>query len=313
MNDILFKTRGDRDWKILEDLGHGNAVACVLQRSRRLQDLLRFFVEERIAYGDRPVPQQRLAEEVLGKGADFSPTSNPHVRIYLRRLRQRVATSYAGPGAADPLVLGVTCVPYRLSVECRRRADAPVTKAPRLKATPNMVVLITDLAASGLDGELHLLPSLVSRSLVPYLLGQDGIVAIGPVPRQRITQPAWQSPVVRSSVADCLLDGVMTVGSAAPDGKRTVEIVIRLYDIETGGHVWSRSWSWPGRPEAVSRNAPSLAIPRSSRRPRPPRSRLTARPAGGPREGLTRRKPASIRVRRRALRPQPISSDCRRT
>jgi dihydropyrimidine dehydrogenase (NAD+) subunit PreT len=198
-------------------------------------------VEERIAYGDLPVPQQRLAEEVLGKEADVSPTSNPHVRIYLRRLRQRVATSYAGPGAADPLVLGVTCGPYRLSVECRRRADAPVTKAPRLKATPNMVVLITELAASGLDGELHLLPSLVSRSLVPYLLGQDGIVAIGPVPRQRITQPAWQSPVVRSSVADCLLDGVMTVGSAAPDGKRTVEIVIRLYDIETGGHVWSRS------------------------------------------------------------------------
>jgi hypothetical protein len=150
MTDILFKTRGDRDWKILEDLGHGNAVACVLQRSRRLQNLLRFFVEERIAYGDRPVPQQRLTEEVLGKEADLSPTSNPHVRIYLRRLRQRVATYYAGPGAADPLVLGVTCGPYRLSVECRRRADAPVTKAPRLKATPNIVVLIAELAASGL-------------------------------------------------------------------------------------------------------------------------------------------------------------------
>jgi hypothetical protein len=150
MTDILCKTWTKRDWKILEDLGHGNAVACVLQRSRRLQDLLRFFVEERIAYGDRPVPQQRLAEEVLGKEADFSPTSNPHVRIYLRRLRQRVATYYAGPGAADPLVLGVTCGPYRLSVECRGRADAPVTKAPRLKATPNMVVLIAELAASGL-------------------------------------------------------------------------------------------------------------------------------------------------------------------
>jgi hypothetical protein len=51
-------------------LGHGNAVACVLQRSRRLQDLLRFFVAERIACGDRPVPQQRLAEEVLGTMPD---------------------------------------------------------------------------------------------------------------------------------------------------------------------------------------------------------------------------------------------------
>ena len=73
------------------------------------------------------------------------------MRIYLRRLRQRVATYYAGPGAADPLVLGVTCGPYRLSVECRRRADAPVTKTPRLKATPNMAVLIAELAASGLQ------------------------------------------------------------------------------------------------------------------------------------------------------------------
>jgi hypothetical protein len=63
------------------------ATSTLLQRSRRPQDRLRFFVEERIAYGDRPVSQQRLAEEVLGENADFSPTSNPHVRIYLRRLR----------------------------------------------------------------------------------------------------------------------------------------------------------------------------------------------------------------------------------
>ena len=221
-----------------------------MRRSQRLQDLLRFFVEERIAFGDRPVPQRRLAEEVLGKEDDFSPTSNAHVRIYLRRLRERIAAYYAGPGASDPLVLGVTRGPYRLSVECRRRADAPadasggsVSKEPRIKATPSMVVLLTELAGNGLDGELQLLPTVVSRSVVSYLLGQDGIVAIGPVPRQRITQPAWESPVVRSSVADCLLDGDMTVGSLGTDGKRTVEIVIRLHDIETGGHIWSRTCS----------------------------------------------------------------------
>jgi hypothetical protein len=89
-------TVSSKSWREKRKVGGKNAskkygkflaTSTLLQRSRRPQDRLRFFVEERIAYGDRPVSQQRLAEEVLGEKADFSPTSNPHVRIYLRRLR----------------------------------------------------------------------------------------------------------------------------------------------------------------------------------------------------------------------------------
>jgi hypothetical protein len=200
------------------------------------------------------------------------------VRIYLRRLRQRVATYYAGPGAADPLVLGVTCGPYRLSVECRRRADAPVTKAPRLKATPNMVVLIAELAASGLKS---------CTCCQAWCHGASG---------RRLNDV----PVIMD------LHELAPVSGRATSGRhrRRDEIgepVEELKRRELDDAIGPRS------------RRPVPCNPRSSRRPRPPQSRLTARPAGGPREGLTRRKPASIRVRRRALRPQPISSDCRRT
>jgi len=223
-----------------------------LRRAGRLRDMLRFLVEERIAFGDRAITQQRLAEEVLGKDEDFSPTSNAHVRIYLRRLRQRMAGYYAGPGVRDPLVLGVTSGPYRLTVEPRpsangaarnngRHSNGAAKKAARRKAKPASLVLMSELSAPGLDGDLKLLPTLVPRALMQHLLGKDGLVAIGPVPRSQLADPPYESPVARSSAAEFLLDGTMSVGPYQADGKRPLEVVVRLHDIDTGKHVWSRT------------------------------------------------------------------------
>lgn len=223
-----------------------------LRRAGTLCELLKFFVEERIAFGDRPVTQRRLAEEVLGKDKSFAPTSNAHVRIYLRRLRQRIAAYYAGPGASDPIVLGVTTGPYRLSVTLRssakhprgragRQGTASGTKAPRRKVKQATVVLTTELASAGLDGDLKLLPTLVPRALAQYLLGKDGLVAIGPVPRGQLSERPCESPVALTSAADYLLEGAVDAGPLQAGGKRTLEIVVRLHEIESARHIWSRS------------------------------------------------------------------------
>lgn len=223
-----------------------------LRRAAKLREMLSFFVEERIAFGDRPISQRRLAEEVLGKDADFSPTSNAHVRIYLRRLRQRIAAYYAGAGATDPVVLSVTTGPYRLSVEPRtsargsaagngHHANGATKKAGRRQAKPPALVLTSELSAPGLDGELKLLPALVPRALTQYMLGKDGLVAIGPVPRDQLSDPACESPVARTSAAEFLLEGTMSVGPYQVDGKRPLEVVVRMHEIDTGKHLWSRT------------------------------------------------------------------------
>jgi hypothetical protein len=223
-----------------------------LRRAGTLSELLKFFVEERIAFGDRPITQRRLAEEVLGKDEGFTPTSNAHVRIYLRRLRQRIAAYYAGAGASDPIVLGVTVGPYRLSVKLRESAPRPTghdgrhgkvpgTKAARRKVKQAAVVLTSELASAGLDGDLQLLPTLVPRALARYLLGKDGLVAIGPVPREQLSDRPCESPVALTSAAEYLLEGSVDVGPFQSDGKRPLEIVVRLHEIESGKHLWSRS------------------------------------------------------------------------
>lgn len=222
-----------------------------LRRAVRLRDLLAFFVEERIAFGDRPIGQRRLAE-VLGMHAEFSPTANAHVRIYLRRLRHSLATYYGGPGAADPLLLGITTGPYRLSTEWRTSADgaghpdghhpaSDTRTAARSVAMSAPLVLLTEFAAPGLEGDLRHLAAIVPRALVPYMLGQDGLVAIGPVPRHAISEPVCESPVARSSAADHLLEGTLAAGPQQAEATRYVDTTIRLHHIGTGQHLWSHT------------------------------------------------------------------------
>ena len=191
---------------------------------------------------------------MLGLNGEFSPSANAHVRIYLRRLRLSLAAYYCGPGAADPLVLGITNGPYRLSAEWRTTADgardpgdhqAPSVagNGARSVANPAERVLLTELAAPGLEGDLRHLATIVPCALVQYLLGQDGLVAIGPVPRHTISEPVCESPVARSSAADQLLEGTMAAGPHRFGGTRQLDTTIRLHHIGTGHHLWSHTCS----------------------------------------------------------------------
>jgi TolB-like protein len=47
--------------------------------------------------------------------------------------------------------------------------------------------------------------------------------------------------VVRTSAAEYLLEGTLAVRPHRPDGKRPLEIVVRLHEIDSGKHLWSRS------------------------------------------------------------------------
>ena len=215
----------------------------VMRRADKLRELLQFFVEERIAHGDRPVSQQQIASVVLGATEDFNPTSSAHVRIYVGRLRQLLKKYYAGPGASDPLIFGVTTGAYRLSVEqdvAAAKSNAPTAKSGRRSARARSIVLLTEFKATQLDDELQFLANMVSRHLLLHLLGADGIVAIGPIPwTARTARDACASPEATKTAADFLLEGELKSGKPGDNGQRTIEITIRLHDmltaVENGG------------------------------------------------------------------------------
>jgi len=222
------------------------------RRATRLRALLAFLVEQRITFGDRPIGQKELAAQVLGKDAGFNPTSEAHARIYVRRLRHAVEAYYAGEGSSDLLVFEVTTGPYRLSVTRRAPAEAS-SHAPGGKPSGEGIglglsrgngvslLLITEFAAEDLDPGLTQFPLLLAVSVAPYLLGQDGLAAIGPLSRDRLSDPVWKSPAVAASAADYLLDGTIACGPFGGDGRRPIDIVSRLYDTRTGDEVWTRS------------------------------------------------------------------------
>ena len=216
----------------------------VMRRADKIRELLQFFVEERIAHGDRPVSQKQIASVVLGATEDFNPTSSARVRIYVGRLRQLLKKYYAGPGASDPLIFGVTTGAYRLSVEqdtAAAKSNAPSVKSGRRSARARSIVLLTEFKATRLDDEFQFLADMVSRHLLVHLLGADGIVAIGPIPwTARTARDACKSPEVVKTAADFLLEGELKSGQAGTNGHRTIDIGIRLHDIATGNHLWSQ-------------------------------------------------------------------------
>jgi len=109
------------------------------------------------------------------------------------------------------------------------------------------LLVLTEFAALDLDASLAKLPLLLACALPPQLLGRDGLTAITPLERDCLSDPVWKSPAVAATVADYLLDGTISCGPVAEDGRRPIEIVSRLYDTVTGDQIWARRLSdWVG-------------------------------------------------------------------
>src|ERR1039457_4817323 len=105
------------------DVGLRDSVSVQLERmlsrpplasSPSLSRLLRFLVEETLAGRRAELNEYNLGVRVFQRNADFNPRADPIVRVQMHHLRARLTQYYAGPGAADPVVVelpGRTYVP----------------------------------------------------------------------------------------------------------------------------------------------------------------------------------------------------------
>jgi hypothetical protein len=69
----------------------------------RLKRFLEFTVEMKLRGEEGQIKEFLLGQEVFDRGAGYDPRLDPIVRVEARRLRQRLAEYYSGPGQDDPL------------------------------------------------------------------------------------------------------------------------------------------------------------------------------------------------------------------
>jgi predicted ATPase len=104
----------------------GFARAPVLRR------LLECLVERTLAGRTGELKEYALGVDVFDRGSDFDPRTDTIVRVQARRLRTRLAEYYAGPGHADPVVIGLPKGSYTVTFsvragELRPTVDRPLT------------------------------------------------------------------------------------------------------------------------------------------------------------------------------------------
>lgn len=123
-----------------------------LEASPSLCRFLRFVVEETLAGRGGSLKEYSLGAEVFDRGDAFDPRMDPIVRVQARNLRARLAQYYAGPGAADPILIDLpkrTYVPvFQSRQEPQEEPAPPVETAAAIPALPPPFAVAAAAAAA---------------------------------------------------------------------------------------------------------------------------------------------------------------------
>ena len=91
----------------------------IFSRSDRLSAFLGFIVDQTLNGQGDSLKEQVIAEELYGKGADFSTAADPIVRVDARRLRDKLREYYAS-APDDPVLISVPKGSYTPAFEMNR-------------------------------------------------------------------------------------------------------------------------------------------------------------------------------------------------
>ncbi len=133
------------------------ALEQVLQsrcfRSRKiLKKLLAYIVEQSLAGQAQQLSQYTLATEGLGKAADFSPDTDPIIRIQVGRLRKQLTDYYATEGRFDPVWIDIPTGSYQPLFVLKTLKQPPIVVAdsvtsPSLSQGPNLMCIPRNFVA----------------------------------------------------------------------------------------------------------------------------------------------------------------------
>lgn len=110
------------------------AASAAFTASPRMQDFLRYVVEEALAGRGDEIKGYSLALEVFRRGDSFDPANDSVVRVEAARLRRTLANYYESEGRDDPVVIGIPKGGYVPAFQLRGNGAAALQPVPATTA-----------------------------------------------------------------------------------------------------------------------------------------------------------------------------------
>ena len=209
-------------------------------RSTRSKNFLKYITDQTLAGNSRRLKQYLIATEVLGRGSDFDPDTDPVVRLEATKLRRALDDYYLREGANDPVRISIPKGSYVPAFE-RIDPDAHGARdAAALRIDSHMVT-------SGVRQRLLILPFNVQTETQPCQALAHGSreQLIVELARYRdisvIAQPQSED-LLGASTDRILADKNMQAGFAMSGSVRQddecIRLTVRLHELQAGSIIW---------------------------------------------------------------------------
>lgn len=209
----------------------------------RSRSFLRFIVEQVLAGETNSISQYSIATQVLARGDNFDPTSDPIVRIQAGRLRRSLDRYYLTGGATDPVEISVPKGTYVPHFAYRKKTSFPGAPDPAATGAIEHVlrearewpaVLLTpfrnltgdpqnDYLAQGLTTELGI-------ELDRYQLV-----------RVYMQEASTENDATSTQVAGAVTAKFRIEGTIEKRGPR-LSVLLRLLDGASGAQIWGQTF-----------------------------------------------------------------------
>jgi hypothetical protein len=117
-----------------------SAIFC---GSRRLSDFCAYAAKAALE-GRTELDQYEIADKVLGRATGFNPWDDATVRKLATQLRHKLEEYYAGPGAADRIVVSLPRRSYVLRFRRREEREEEIAPEPRKAAQVEPAVVVPE-------------------------------------------------------------------------------------------------------------------------------------------------------------------------
>lgn len=179
-------------------------------------------------------PITELEDDTAAAGIDGGKGSR--LRVQMTRLRQALYDFYAGPGAADPVVIEL---PVRSSVLriVERASEKPAGVHSTVEQSQVVILVASD---HGLPSELAWFPGVVTRSVLVDFHRFRGIQTVGPYERDE-----WARQSAGPAVAKAGDRFILDLG--VHSGGESLVVTARLLTGDSALQLWADTFFVPAR------------------------------------------------------------------
>ncbi len=222
----------------------------VFASAPRMQQLLRFLVEQALAGNESQLKAYTIGLEVFGRSDDFNPQSDPVVRVEMRRLRSKLNSYYAEHPACEVMV----DIPKGGYIPEFIAANSPQC----LSRTDRSAELLHLAASSEIDISVMVMPfeDLSQDDDMERLgigLAVEITAALTKFPRVCVAGLHYVRQMLRRGysmpeMAKLTKSGFVICGSLQVQGQ-TLRLVVELTDASTGVLLCANCFEYPYNPE----------------------------------------------------------------